>query len=107
MSDSNATYTVTINVSLPDNAAEIVRFYLFTEKARNTLDEVFPYRQEYKLTLDADGAGTIALPTPDNTGASSWTWRVFIPRQNVHVVTLAYSAGAQELADLLEAGSYL
>lgn len=101
MTNTLATHKTLVSANLPDNPEEVVYFYLDTSIAPSSADEVIPKRQEYKLTLDDEGEGTIYLPTPDNTGVAQWNWKVRLPRHNEHTFALAYSAGTQTLADLL------
>lgn len=107
MADSSATHKVTVAVDLPDNASEIVYFYLREANARSTADEVFPRGQEYRLALSAAGIGSIQLPTPDNTGAASWNWHIYLPNQTRYACTIAYSGSTRQLADIIEAGTLL
>jgi len=103
MPDSNATYATEIAAILPDNPGGRVRFKLVTDLAlTNAPNEVFPYRQTYTLALDTDGRGDLLLPTPDNTGDSTWDWDVWLPGTDAaYTVSVAYSASTQQLADLL------
>lgn len=97
---TSATYRTSIHADLPDNPDARVKFTLLTDRA-TAGDEVIPYRRTYRLLLDGNGAGTIELPTPDNTGAASWTWYVRLPSGGPYQASIAYSASTQELADLL------
>lgn len=102
MSNSAATYTTVINAALPDNAGKSIYFVLNTDVAlANDTDELFPFKQLYELTLNNAGGGSIALPTPDNTGVSSWSWQVYLPRGNKYTIPISYNTDPQELADLL------
>ena len=101
MSNTAATYYTTVSCDLPDNGGEIVYFYLETTIAPTSADEVIPRRQEYKLTLNASGMGSILLPTPDNTGVAQWNWKIRLPHSNEHTCAIAYSASTQTLADIL------
>lgn len=100
--DSVATYATELGVILPDNPGAEVNFRLATNLALTaTPNEIFPYRQMYSLFLDDDGVGTIFLPTPDNTGATTWDWTVLLPEGNSYTFSLPYSAALQQLADRL------
>lgn len=99
---TNATYETDVHVDLPDNPLARLLFTLETDRATAGA-EILPYQRTYRLALDANGAGTIELPTPDNTGAASWSWRVRLPSGGPYLISLAYSATPQELADLLAA----
>lgn len=107
MSDSSATYTVAVAADLPDNGSETVYFYLMTDSAVSTVDEVFPKRQEYKLTLSAAGVGSIRLPVADNTGATAWTWHIYLPNHSRISCSISYTAGTQQLADIVDGGTAL
>lgn len=103
MADSNATHTRTIAVDLPDYASQDVNFRLMSTVAIAD-SEVFP-QKEYTLTLDGSGEGTIALPTPDNTGDDAWTWEITLPDKRATTATLAYAAGTLQLATWLAAAA--
>jgi len=99
---TSATYQTTINVDMPDNPYGRLLFTLETDRA-TAGDEIIPHQRTYRLALDADGVGNIDLPTPDNTGVASWSWYVRLPSGGPYLITVAYDAAAQELADLLAA----
>lgn len=99
---SNATYTTVVTAHLPDAAGKSIYFAVNTDVALvNDTDEIFPYKALYVMVLDEDGAGSIELPTPDNTGVASFSWYVHLPRNNRYTVPIAFDADPQDLADLL------
>ena len=101
---TGATYSRTVTVDLPDHASVTITFRILSVVAIASVGEIFPGKA-YTLTLDGNGVGSTALPCPDNTGDSSWLWRVELPDNKMPQFTLAYSASSVSLATLLAAAA--
>lgn len=100
-----ATYSRTVTVDLPDYASTTITFRLLSTVAIAAgASEIFPIKA-YTLALDANGTGSTALPCPDNTGDSSWLWRVEFPDKKQPQFTLAYNASSISLVTLLAAAA--
>lgn len=102
MANTNATYSRSVTVDLPDYASQTITFYLVSSIAIASNSETFP-QKKYTLTLDANGTGTQVLPTPDNTGDNAWKWRVDLPDNKKPRFTLSYDASSISLGTLLTA----
>lgn len=100
---TNATYYRTVTADLPDYPSSTVAFYLITALAIAGA-EVFPGKS-YSMTLDANGVGTINLPTPDNTGEAAWSYKITLPSGESYENTLVYDAGALPLATWLQSAA--
>lgn len=104
MANTNATYSTSITVDLPDYVSQSVTFTNEGGYFVSGNDEVLPLKQ-YTLALDANGTGTQLLPCPDNTGDLGINWRCGLPSKEAYTIHVSYDASAQALGDLLAAGS--
>lgn len=100
---TNATFFRTVTADLPDYPEGEVKFYLETALAIAGA-EVFPGKS-YRMTLDANGEGSINLPVPDDTGDAAWGYRITLPSGKTYENTLAYDAGALALATWLQSAA--
>lgn len=97
---TGATRQTDIHILLPDRPGRVVRFTLSDLGAVS--GEVFPESSRYESVLDSSGEATISLPTPDNTGESSWSWDVRLPDDSTpYNINVPYDADEQELSALL------
>lgn len=101
-----ATYKTKITGDLPDWPLKDVDFQLVASFFNGAGEEVVAGKT-YTMTLDANGNddGAFYLPTPDNSGDAGANWRVTLPSGYLTTVTVAYSASAQSVRDLIAAGS--
>lgn len=97
---TNATFFRTVTADLPDYPEGEVKFYLETALAIAGA-EVFPGKS-YRMTLDANGEGSINLPVPDDTGEAAWSYKITLPSGKTYENTLVYDAGALALATWLQ-----
>lgn len=63
---TQATYYSAITINLPDAASETQSFELLHNMLVGA--EFFERGEQYSIALDANGDGSINLPTPDGTG---------------------------------------
>ena len=103
---TSATYKTKVTADLPDFGSRDITFRLVAAFFNAAGEEVID-GTTYTMTLDAAGNddGAFYLPTPDNTGAAGANWFVTLPSGFEDIVTVAYSATAQAVSDLLAAGS--
>lgn len=105
---TGSTSSTTVVVDQPDVPNGSVIFKLMGLGVNAAL-EVFPSVDTYIFNLSASGEDSDTLPTPDATGAASWTWHVtkYTGQDGEGTATflgeivLGYSASAQELGTLL------
>lgn len=97
---TSASYSTAVHMHLPDCPYRWVGYELGDLATAG--EEAFPDTWAYRVRLDVHGEGTIMLPTPDNTGAATWSWNVYLPDDpTTYNINLPYSNSTQELADLL------
>lgn len=98
------TYTTTITMTLPSapNGSTVV--FQVKDTFTSTASEIFEAGQQYTATITS-GAGSVALPVPDNTGASAAEFYVTGPtgsRFSPIQISVAYSASPINLVTLLD-----
>lgn len=104
---TNATDKTQITADAPDSGSLKFRFELKSQIAINASQlEIFT-PQVYTMTVEADGTddGAFYLPTPDATGALAWSWEVSTPNGASKWISIAWSATAQKLGELLTAAA--
>lgn len=103
---TSASYKTKITADLPDYGTFDVTFRLVSGFFNGAGEEVIAGKT-YTMTLDAAGndSGSFYIPTPDDTGATGANWFLTLPSGYEATVTIAYSATAQSVADLIAAGS--
>lgn len=98
------TYTTTITMTLPSAANGATVVFQVKDTFINTASEIFEAGQQYTATI-TNGAGSVAVPVPDNTGASSAQYYVTGPigsRFSPVPIGITYSASPVNLATLID-----
>lgn len=95
-----ATYYRTVTIDLPDAAAGVLKFVNFA-RFTGAGAEIIEEGRVYSVTLDANGVGSVNLPTPDNTGTTAATYTVIYPIGDTDTISLLYNASSITLAGLV------
>lgn len=95
-------YTRTVNFSLPRNPNAPLIFTPLDSVLINDAGEIVT-KAARSATTDGQGAGSIVLDTPDDSGRRAWVWQVELPDGETPQFALTWGAGAAPLAALLAA----
>lgn len=100
-----ATYTTTVTVTMPSAANGTAVKFEVAETFLSTASEIYERGTTYTATLSS-GSASVALPVPDNTGASAaryYVTGVYGDRFNPVPITVVYSASSVNLTTLIDA----